>query len=157
MSFFGSALLKKYYITGISVAYYICMTVDPLANKGQIKMRHGKDTKLQANKALSLLYKLDHNMPEIPMIDKIVTLSDIVRLSKSYHTLQEKACNVELNTRDMTREKNIEREITELAAQLNLSVMFTGDPRGYCVKLIANDVKGFYNTWGGQDDGYGIG
>lgn len=52
------------------------------------------------------------------------------------------------------REAQIERRITEIAAELGLTVDFGGDPRGYTVKL--HLPNGAYNTWGGKESGYGV-
>lgn len=77
----------------------------------------------------------------------------LVRLARSYQRLQETACNRELTRREKTREANLERRIAEECKAIGLGVTFSGDPRGFVVKLQFPD--GASNTWG--QDGWGIG
>ena len=39
--------------------------------------------------------------------------------------------------------------------KIRITAKFDGDPRGYCLKLLLPD--GSYNSWGGKENGYGIG
>lgn len=51
-------------------------------------------------------------------------------------------------------EKRIEARIAEICKPFGIRPDFGGDPRGYTVKLhLAN---GKYNTWGGEESGYGV-
>ena len=50
------------------------------------------------------------------------------------------------------QEKQVERRMSEIAAELGAKIDFGGDPRGYTVKLIL--PSGHSNTWG--QDGFGI-
>jgi hypothetical protein len=55
------------------------------------------------------------------------------------------------------RETKIETTIKNLIEQVHgLRVEFSGDPRGFCVKLHLANGR-LYNTWGGSESGYGIG
>jgi|SRR5882724_140579 len=76
----------------------------------------------------------------------------ICKLSRSHGRLQESACNYGLTPRQESRERNIESEITKLASELGFGVEFSGDPRGYTVKLLL--PSGDKNNWG--DTGYGV-
>ena len=73
------------------------------------------------------------------------TLEDIKSLAKSYVRLQEARCNTGLTDRQEKREAKLEVLLTELASGLGLGVEFSGDPRGFCVRLIANgqEIGGF--------------
>jgi hypothetical protein len=52
------------------------------------------------------------------------------------------------------QETQIERRITEICAELGIKPDFQGDPRGYTVKV--HLPTGVYNTWGGQESGFGV-
>lgn len=88
--------------------------------------------------------------------------SELVSAAKRYHTIQEHWCN-DTDTASpqgeslAKREANLETKIRELVKQVPhlKGVRFTGDPRGYCVKLERQDGRG--NTWGGDSEGWGIG
>ena len=88
--------------------------------------------------------------------------SELNRLAKRYHRLQETACNESMNEIQQTMhnasERAIEKKIVTIVASMPSvlkGVHFGGDPRGYCVKLIRVDGRG--NTWGGDEEGWGIG
>jgi len=88
----------------------------------------------------------------------------LARHARTYNRIQEIWCSVELSPTATKwyehREELIEKRIVELVRALPrvkgkpIIVRFTGDPRGYCVKLIMPDER--YNTWGGAEDGIGI-
>lgn len=48
----------------------------------------------------------------------------------------------------------MERLIQAAATELGLVAKFDGDPRGCTVKLILPSKR--YNTWGGEDEGWGV-
>lgn len=88
-------------------------------------------------------------------------VQDAARLQDDLHGLgikcqrnAEKLCNVEGydDQRDQLRAK-LEKIKTKHGAQFDATV--TGDPRGYCLKVLM--PQGDYNTWGGAEDGYGFG
>lgn len=53
------------------------------------------------------------------------------------------------------RADRIEDRIDEHARDRGATATFSGDPRGYVVKL--HLPSGRHNTWGGKEEGYGIG
>lgn len=83
------------------------------------------------------------------------------RLAKQYNRIQEKWCSVQMTERQKKSleksEARIEKEIKDIIYVCAgiVSVKFGGDPRGFCVKLMLLDER--YNTWGGKEDGWGIG
>lgn len=83
-------------------------------------------------------------------------LSLLARHAASYARRQEAACNYEWACGDKWDDKNarLESRITEIALGIPgvVGVVFSGDPRGYCVRLKLEN--GYTNTWGG--DGFGI-
>lgn len=121
-------------------------------------MQYSKDTVQQA---LKLVAAMRDKVPALSY-DKFNWTTDsdefkyLVRIAKEYNSIQEKACNGELTARQTSREGNIEKEVTRIAHKYGMAVQFSGDPRGYCVKLHA-PTKDVYNTWGGAETGYGIG
>lgn len=86
----------------------------------------------------------------------------LIRLARRYAKIQERWCNEDmsgtpgLEERVKAQESRLKTEILEVAKQIPgvKGVKFTGDPRGYCVRLHLRSGK--YNTWGGLEDGYGI-
>lgn len=96
-----------------------------------------------------------------------LALSRMARLAVGYSRMQETWCSVELSERETVRleasearlEAAIRRHFDTLPAGLELR--FTGDPRGYCVKLRAapgdtarrGKLRG--TDWGGEDVGVG--
>ena len=57
--------------------------------------------------------------------------------------------------RDEKREARIQAKVQAIVSRYSgVSVIFNGDPRGYSIKLLG---LGTYNTFGGAEDGYGIG
>jgi hypothetical protein len=98
-------------------------------------------------------------------IDKMIangvpaSVATIVRHNAArYATIQERWCNEEMSDRATARleatEQRIEARITDLLAPYGIIPHFSGDPRGFCVKLTLPD--GAWNTWGGQECGFGI-
>lgn len=116
-------------------------------------MRHGKTTILEASKFQSSYYKAG---TELNLYDHIEVIRDLVRLAKTYNRMQENACNYDQTEAEEKREKSLEKRISHLAKIIQLEATFSGDPRGFCVKLHKLD-KSLYNTWGGPQEGYGIG
>jgi len=84
--------------------------------------------------------------------------SDIKRLhqlARQHHSLKERDCNQGLNLRELDTEARIEEEIRKLLKSYEIKVRFTGDPRGFTVKMYLPKTKR-WNTWGGKEEGYGI-
>lgn len=86
----------------------------------------------------------------------------LLRFAKRYAKIQERWCNDDMSgtpgAEDRLRAKEAQLEEIIRGIVKNMpsltGVKFSGDPRGYCVKVIRKD--GRYNTWGGADDGWGI-
>lgn len=82
-------------------------------------------------------------------------MCEMIRLAETHNKIQEHGCNGTKTRRMEDQELVIQVLIESLAAKLGLRAEFTGDPRGYTVKLHAPNGK-LYNTWGGNTSGYGI-
>ncbi len=86
----------------------------------------------------------------------------LLRLAREYTRIQERWCNEDMSSRPgledkvKAREAKLKQDIRALATQLPITkgVKFTGDPRGFCVRILRKDDR--YNTWGGVEDGWGI-
>jgi len=83
----------------------------------------------------------------------------LARHAVTHHRLQEIQCNREATAAELLQEKHIERRIVELVSELpeaptgKATVKFSGDPRGYTVKIVIPGMPG--NTFGGGGE-YGI-
>lgn len=98
--------------------------------------------------------------------DVIETLSRIARLATTHTRLAELVCSVELSDRRSERvareDARIEAAITRLVGTLPhtdhgpIVAVFSGDPRGYTVKLRVPGAERDGNTWGLGGE-YGIG
>jgi len=120
-------------------------------------MRFSDKTKLEAYEAQKAfdLWQFEQKDKDF---DPLYDLCTIVRLAKTYNLIQERACNGQEGPRDEAREKSIERQVSGLAGRYGLAARFSGDPRGYCIKLcVTGKKKPVYNTWGGASEGYGVG
>ena len=117
-------------------------------------MRAGKETLAKLNDLREAMYK--HEVTDLNLFDHTATLTRLVKLAHEHGNIQEKKCCVELTARQEKREETIEKEITAIASQFGLKTMFTGDPRGFTVKLLSDKCPDFYNSWGGKEHGYGL-
>lgn len=97
-----------------------------------------------------------------PVFSELERICSLIARHATTHTrLQELSCNRELTPNEIRRETLLEKRITNLVKELSNAtgksyfVKFGGDPRGYTVKLHTPDGK--YNTWGGVDEGFGVG
>jgi len=91
-----------------------------------------------------------------PSLDYWKYAEEIQKAARSLHHLAEVACNGELTKRQETRQANLEAKVAKLLAECGaVKVIQNGDPRGYAVKAVF--PTGDYNTWGGREDGFGIG
>jgi hypothetical protein len=121
-------------------------------------MRVSNKTRNEANDLINIARKLGlkkFDLNEFGLSDR-ERLHRMIQLAKSHCLLQERACNGDLTQSQIKRELSIEKSIALIAESFDLQAEFQGDPRGFTVKLHAK-TKGFYNTWGGQESGYGIG
>lgn len=91
----------------------------------------------------------------------------MIRASHGLHTIAERQCSEEMSDAETARvekrEKLLESSITRIVTAYGGRVTFAGDPRGYVVKLHFEPKKGTpydgrkpANTWGGEEEGYGI-
>lgn len=84
----------------------------------------------------------------------------LMRHGATYGRLAEIECSVELTQRQQTqlekRQEQLERRIRQIVATLGegFDVNFSGDPRGYTVKITLPTKR--YNTWGGEESGWGV-
>lgn len=83
-------------------------------------------------------------------------LNFIIRAAKVLSRIAENECNGYSYKGMETRKRNAMNLISTFAETNGLTCEFSGDPRGYVVKLHSNK-PGFYNTFGGRSAGYGIG
>jgi hypothetical protein len=120
-----------------------------------VRERFGRETREEADRLRQALYKA---LPDIPhnLCDYTQDFRRMIRLAKEYNKLQEAACNSELTERQIKREAKIESDIATFFDQFGVTVSFSGDPRGFCVKIHAPDDL-IWNTLGGAEAGYGIG
>lgn len=89
-------------------------------------------------------------------------LKPLLALARAYARIQERWCSEDMSGTPglqaslEKKEKTLEEHIRKIAHELPgvQGVKFTGDPRGFCVRLLLTNGK--YNTWGGVEDGWGI-
>jgi hypothetical protein len=116
---------------------------------------------------------LVREFPDKPMAEVIRVAKLLMRHARTYGRIQEMECNghpaqsnpympIEtLNKLQARHEAYCEKEgkrmeglLTRAGAALGCEVKFTGDPRGYTVRLMLPSKR--YNTWGGAEDGWGV-
>ena len=82
--------------------------------------------------------------------------AELCRFANSLNRLSEFACNSGLTERQERRKQNLQTRIKTVLERAGLVLNhFNSDPRGYAVYLDLPDCS--YNTFGGQECGYGIG
>lgn len=98
-----------------------------------------------------------------PTVEVLESLSKLARFAPAYNRIQEVWCSVELDERQTARVEANEARLEAImrrhfeALPAGLELRFTGDPRGYCVKLRTADpnrrreLRG--TDWGGEDVG----
>lgn len=75
------------------------------------------------------------------------------RLGRRAHRNAERYCSEQgYEDRYEPEKARIERQAAEILAPYGLTAQVTGDPRGYCLKIMG--LPG--NTWGGDESGFGI-
>ncbi len=116
---------------------------------------------------------LSKALPDKPQQQVLRAARLLMRHAKTHQRLSEESCNGHpaqsspfidskrlgqlqdaWDARIERREKQIERRITEICADIGVTPDFGGDPRGYTVKI--HLPSGAYNTWGGKESGYGV-
>jgi hypothetical protein len=108
----------------------------------------------------ALARDLSKHIRTTPSVLEICSL--IARLARTHARLQEAKCNRELTPSELARESQIERHIQELVAKLpptgsgkHVAPKFTGDPRGFTVRIVVPDDPHGGNTWGRGGE-YGV-
>ena len=87
-------------------------------------------------------------------------IHDLRRFAKAYARIQMRWCNDNMSDMERARvekrEVSLEALIRDCAASIPgvKSVLFTGDTRGYTVRLMLE--SGRFNTWGGAESGWGV-
>jgi hypothetical protein len=112
-------------------------------------------TREQVDNLTALTDVLRRNLPDDgPNVPRAALA--IHKMARSLHKLAEARCNGDLTTRQEKRELNLERDVAALLLACGATVVHHhGDPRGYAVKAVF--PSGDFNTWGGKEDGFGIG
>ncbi len=108
----------------------------------------------------------EYNAKNVDM-HRLSEISKIVcRKASRMRMLAEHDCNRGLTEREKQEDERLQDEIRTLLREVNdeIRVRFDGDPRGYVVRVLfpqRRHPNGFmtrpYNTWGGEDYGFGIG
>jgi hypothetical protein len=108
-------------------------------NKAQIEARKQNETVLARN---------------FPHADAVKLQNDLYKLALACERNALELCNTpnHVDVRDELRER---LEAISEKHGIKLVGRVTGDPRGYCLKL--HLPNGDHNTWGGKEEGYGIG
>lgn len=84
---------------------------------------------------------------------------DLLRDASTYGRLQETECNRELTPRERDSETRCAGRLKLIAETLGVGLKLGGDPRGFTVKVlfpVGADGRRPYNTWGGEEDGWGV-
>jgi len=87
-------------------------------------------------------------------------LGEVVKLARKHRVIQERwhseemGCDTKFALEE--RQANIESSIQMTVQRYGLRAKFSGDPRGFTVKL-HTPKGGVFNTLGGATEGYGIG
>jgi phage/plasmid primase-like uncharacterized protein len=89
-----------------------------------------------------------------PGVDAKKLQNDLYKLALACEHNAVELCNTanHVDTRDELRDRL--KAIAEKHG-IDLKGRVTGDPRGYCLKLHLPNED--HNTWGGKEEGYGIG
>lgn len=78
---------------------------------------------------------------------------NIHKYARELSKLAELDCNQELTRSQRSRVVVLETRTNVLLETYGLTATFSGDPRGYVVKILG--LPG--NTWGGDSEGFGVG
>jgi hypothetical protein len=82
--------------------------------------------------------------------------TELCILARALHRLNEASCNDGLTPRQEKRMQSLEDKVRTVLGRAGLLLNhFNGDPRGYAVYVDLPD--GSYNSFGGRENGYGIG
>jgi|SRR5437868_14712293 len=82
--------------------------------------------------------------------------AELCKSANSLNRLNEIACNCGLSERQERRKQKLQERIKTVLERAGLILNhFENDPRGYAVYIDLPD--GSYNSFGGRENGYGIG
>ena len=82
--------------------------------------------------------------------------TELCKSANSLNRLNEIACNCGLSERQERRKQKLQERIKTVLERAGLILNhFENDPRGYAVYIDLPD--GSYNSFGGRENGYGIG
>lgn len=84
----------------------------------------------------------------------------LVRYARTLTRYAERECNEGLTPAEDREVERLETAVNKRCAALGFRATHNGDPRGFSVKLQLqpDDPENQpYNTWGGAEDGWGIG
>ncbi len=113
--------------------------------------------KIHASILLALLLK--SRKPDFSdriLVDTVATLQKAASRATSRATAY---CNGHITNDKYERQTGqIETKLKPILLPFKIRAKTTGDPRGFCLRLLhingSDPIKG--NTWGGDEDGYGI-
>lgn len=107
-------------------------------------------TKTERNEFIA---RIAREFPALSIEDVLATCRELVRLATFHGRIAEKECNEELSDGDVRRRDQTEARIGEICAKIGVhGVVFSGDPRGYTVKIRL--PSGRSNSFGGE--GWGV-
>ncbi len=105
------------------------------------------------SRGCELAAALAEHIPPTQRVFEICSL--IARLASTHARLQEEQCNRGLSADELARETHIEGRIRRLVADLpptksgkRVTAKFSGDPRGFTVRIVVPDDPHGGNTWG---------
>lgn len=75
-------------------------------------------------------------------------LKRVMRHAATVQRLAETACNRELTVQEILKDENAQADIIALIAEYDCAAVFSGDPRGACVKIQVPDD--YTNDWGNE-------
>lgn len=114
-------------------------------------MKYTKDTIEQANEFIKALTR----EKTISINFEFTNLCEIIHKAKRLHKLYENACNRELFEKEERETDTLQEKIRALSKDCGFDIKFNGDPRGFPVKI--KHPSEVHNTWGGREDGWGVG
>lgn len=117
-------------------------------------------TRTISRKGADMAKELRGYYPDSAALEVAEILSVISRHAATHQWYATQDCNRGLEHNELAATYQLEVAIKALVDELAthfykpVTVRFTGDPRGYTVKLMIAEHPG--NTWGGASEGYGV-
>lgn len=100
-----------------------------------------------------------HAGKRLTMEEQDAAAKAIMRVAATIKRIAEKECNESLSAEDEQSALRARVRLTTLCTLLGVNFKVGGDPRGYTVKILFpkdKDGRRPYNTWGGEEEGYGV-